>query len=333
MTLPKLGTLATLRAADVWNHEAHVFTPWLSENLQLLADALQLDELTLKGTEVAAGDFRLDILAEDQGGAPVIIENQFGNTDHKHLGQLLSYLASLGESATVVWIAEKVREEHRAAIDWLNAHTSDGFDFFALEVEALQIGDSLPAPFLSVVAKPNSWTRSVGAIARGSATGELAERHKVRLAYWASFADFLQSHGSRFKIRRPIKMSYCDFRIGKAGVVISTTISTEKRRAGVSLYFQNDPQKLAIGQLRNEEETITSDFGEPLEWRELHGKKASAISLYLNDVDPSDSKSYAKIQEWMLDRMDRFERVFAKRVKSLVTDVGEDVDAEESDRP
>src|SRR5262245_28767436 len=106
MTLPKLGTLTALKAATVWGNETQVFTPWLAANLNLLGEALQIEELTLKGTEVPAGDFRLDILAEDQDGNPVIVENQFGNTDHKHLGQLISYVASQGERATVVWVAE-----------------------------------------------------------------------------------------------------------------------------------------------------------------------------------------------------------------------------------
>ena len=106
MILPKLGKLVALKATEVWANEPQVFTPWLSENLDLVADTLELEELELKGTEVPAGDFRLDILAEDETGNPVIIENQFGATDHRHLGQLISYVASQAGKATVVWVAE-----------------------------------------------------------------------------------------------------------------------------------------------------------------------------------------------------------------------------------
>ena len=132
MALPKLGTLITLRATEVWGNEPQVFTPWLSQNLHLLAEALQIDELELKGTEVPAGDFRLDVLAEDAEGNPVIIENQFGATDHRHLGQLISYAASQAGMSTVVWVAERFKDDHRAAIDWLNANTLEGVDFFAV---------------------------------------------------------------------------------------------------------------------------------------------------------------------------------------------------------
>ena len=269
MNFPKLGKLVAMKAADVWGNEPQVFTPWLSENLDLLADALGLEELELKGIEVPAGDFRLDILAEDEGGNPVIVENQFGATDHRHLGQLISYLASQAGKATVVWVAEKVKDDHRAAIDWLNTNTSGDYDFFAIELEALKIGDSDPAPYFNVVAKPNNWARSVGAVARESSTGELAERHRLRMQYWASFAEFLRRSNTSFKIRRPNKDHWFEFPIGRSGIVISATISVEKwKRIGVELYLHRDPLKLGFRQLFADKEAIEREFGEALEWQQ-----------------------------------------------------------------
>src|SRR6516165_3986110 len=126
-----LGRLETVPLRQLWPHEANDFTPWLAEpdNLSLLADTLNLDELQVQGTEVPVGNFSIDILALDVEGHVVVIENQFGPTDHTHLGQILTYVAGQEGHATVVWIAEVIREEHRAAIDWLNASTIEGFDF------------------------------------------------------------------------------------------------------------------------------------------------------------------------------------------------------------
>ena len=77
--------------------EASHFTPWLADNLDILADALGLAELTLVETESDVAGNRLDILAtgtdEDGDERPVAIENQYGISDHKHLGQLVTYLA------------------------------------------------------------------------------------------------------------------------------------------------------------------------------------------------------------------------------------------------
>lgn len=255
---PILGKLVTLSAQEVWGHEAAVFTPWLAANLDLLAQALHIDELELRGTEVPAGDFRLDILAEDSDGTAVLIENQFGATDHRHLGQLISYVASQNRRATVIWVAERFKDDHRAAIDWLNTVTADDYSFFAVEIEALRIGDSQPAPFFNVVAKPNSWTKTI----RSSGTTEggpgQAERHRARTAYWASFAQYLRVHDPSFVIRRENRDHWHNFRIGRSGVDITTTISVQKKRIGVELYLSRDPFKTGIRQLASEKAEIES---------------------------------------------------------------------------
>lgn len=314
---PKLGKLVTLKATEVWGNEPQVFTPWLSDNLDLLAEALQIDELELKGTEVAAGDFRLDILAEDSEGHPVLIENQFGATDHRHLGQLISYVASQSGQATVVWVAERFKDDHRAAIDWLNANTIDDFGFFAVEIEALQIGDSDPAPFFNVVAKPNAWARSVSAVTRQSASGDEPERYRIRLAFWTAFADFLRQRNSAFSIRRPGKDHWHSFSAGRSGIVISNTIYTKKKRIGVELYFHNDPLKAGIRQLAAQRTAIENEFGEPLDWQELPTKKASRIAIFREGFDPADTSTFPEQHDWMLSRMDAFRRVFGPRIRQL----------------
>ena len=69
-------------------HEAHEFTPWLAENVGLLGDVLGLP-LELKAREHKVGRYSLDLLLSDSAERTVIVENQFGQTDHDHLGQAL----------------------------------------------------------------------------------------------------------------------------------------------------------------------------------------------------------------------------------------------------
>ena len=94
--------------------EAGDFTPWLAENLDVLADELGL-VLNLVATEVPVGNFYLDIQAETEDGRPVIIENQLARTDHGHLGQLIVYASGL-EASVVIWVAPDFRDEHRRAL-------------------------------------------------------------------------------------------------------------------------------------------------------------------------------------------------------------------------
>ena len=156
--LGRLEKIDDLR--DVWKSEATDFTPWLAQNLALLGDAIGLD-LELEGQELGVGPFRADILCKDTtSSAWVLIENQLERTDHTHLGQLMTYAAGL-DAATIVWVAQRFTDEHRAALDWLNRITADGFHFFGLEVELWKIGESAIAPKFNVICKPNDWAKSV----------------------------------------------------------------------------------------------------------------------------------------------------------------------------
>ena len=123
INLGKLKEIKDLR--KVWPHEALDFTPWLAEedNLTLLADAVGL-EITVDETESSVGDFNVDIYATETGtDRKIIIENQLEDTNHDHLGKLITYAS--GKSADIViWVVKRAREEHRSAIEWLNNHTS-----------------------------------------------------------------------------------------------------------------------------------------------------------------------------------------------------------------
>ena len=182
--IPTLGRLERLPLRSVWEREAEHFTPWLAqpENLQFLADAIGLPSLELIQTERTVSEFSCDIVARvPDTGELVAIENQIEVSDHKHLGQTLTYLAGT-DAAFAIWIAERFTEGHRAALDWLNRKTSEDVAFFGVEVEAWRIADSPAAPRFNVVVRPNAWARETRAVARQSAsTGE------GWAPYWAAF--------------------------------------------------------------------------------------------------------------------------------------------------
>ncbi len=149
--MSNFGRLERVELREGWITEAQHFTPWLAgeQNLSLLGEALGI-ELELEAQERSVGPFRADILCKDSAdGTWVLIENQLERTDHTHLGQLITYAAGL-EAVTIVWIAAKFADEHRAACHWLNERTSEDVRVFALEVELWRIGNSAPAPKFNV---------------------------------------------------------------------------------------------------------------------------------------------------------------------------------------
>ncbi len=319
MSLPSLGRLLNLKVTDVWENEPGGFTPWLAqgENLKLLCDILGLDELVDVKQEEPVGKFRVDIVAREQDGGTVVIENQFGKTDHTHLGQIMTYLAGQQGRVTVIWIAESFNEEHRAVIDWLNGNSNDDFTFFAVEVEVLRIGNSEPAPWFNVVAKPNIWSRAVRASVAESETGAIRASHQVRLGYWHAFGEYLRSQNSGFRIRRANKDNWFEFPSGRSGSVISATISTEKQRLGVEIYNKGDVNKAVFDSLLLQKEPIENELGALLEWQRLDRKKATRIALYKLGENPGETSSWPSQHEWMLTHMVRFKKAFATRLKAI----------------
>lgn len=115
----QLGRLERIRdIRSVWPDEARDFTPWLAqeENLALLSETIGI-ELECQSVEKAVGPFSADILCKDTvTDQYVLIENQIERTDHGHLGQLITYAAGL-HAVTIVWVARRFTEEHRAAMN------------------------------------------------------------------------------------------------------------------------------------------------------------------------------------------------------------------------
>ena len=178
MNLGTLKEITNLR--DVWPHEALNFTPWVAENVDLLGEAVGL-EITVDETESSVGDFNVDIYASETGtDRKIIIENQLEDTDHDHLGKIITYASGKGADV-IIWVVKHAREEHKAAIEWLNNHTDDRIGFFLCEIKLFQIGDSDIAPSFTVIEKPNDWSKEI------KKTENNSPRHHKRLAYWTAF--------------------------------------------------------------------------------------------------------------------------------------------------
>ena len=177
----KLGRLKKVDLRKYWKSENRDFTPWLAEeeNIAVLSDALGI-ELEVEKVEYQLGSFVADIIARDSGvNSKIVIENQLEKTDHKHLGQIITYASSM-EADIMIWICAKATEEHRQAIEWLNNHTDEDILFFVCEIELYSIGDSDLAPKFNVVVKPNEWAKEVKSKITGVSPSKKAKLRRRR---------------------------------------------------------------------------------------------------------------------------------------------------------
>lgn len=313
-----LGRLERIDLRKIWLTEATEFTPLLAraENLAILAETVGF-ELELEAQERNVGPFRADILCKDvETGHWVLIENQLERTDHTHLGQLLTYASGL-QAVTIIWIAAKFTEQHRATLDWLNEITDDRFGFFGLEVELWRIGESPAAPKFNIISKPNDWARDVNVAARAIASEPLTDTKQKQLAFWTLWRERMDS-GSGYRGRKPAAQHWIDFSIGRANYWLSATLNAPERRAGIELNMRNSPDdKSNFETLLNDREAIEAEFATSLTWLPLEGKKSSRVALYKAGIDPLDEQNWLEMLDWMQVTFDRFQQVFRTRIRYL----------------
>lgn len=312
---PPLGKLERIPLRKAWAHEASEFTPWLAQadNLNLLAEALGLDELEPVGTEHPVGDFKVDILCTDNGGK-VIIENQLEKTNHTHLGQILTYAAGVG-ARKVIWVAESFRTEHVAALEFLNQHTTDELDFFAVEVELWRIGDSPMAPSFNVVVKPNDWAKTGQQNAKAAAT--MTPTKQRQLKFWTDWSAWLQAKGSALRPQKPLPQHWTNIALGRAGIHLAATVNSREGRVGMEVYIDHDNSKAMFKQLLAQKDAIESELNVKLDWQELPDGHACRI-LQVRPESPLENEAqWPAYFAWLEDAGLRMTDVFKPRVKTL----------------
>ena len=312
--------LAKIEEVDLrkqWPNEADDFTPWLQDNMDLLGDALGI-ELEVQQREASVGTFSLDLLARDIGNnRPVIIENQLEPTDHSHLGQLLTYAAGY-EASAIVWIAKEFRDEHRAALDFLNGRTGEDTEFFGVVVELWKIDSSRPAPHFRIVSAPNDWQKGTK-----SQTTQRSERGERYREFFQPLMERLRED-SQFTHARTVRIAparnWCSFPTGHGrGLIYSASFYRGGNR--VEVYFDGGDKewnKQLFEKLEKRKGEIESEIGGEFKWERLDDKIACRISVVRSGSIDDNPEELENIREWMFDRLIDFERVFGPILAEIV---------------
>lgn len=303
----KFGKIKKLNLRDIWPHERKDFSPWLSDNIDALGEALGM-ELELQSTEAPVGDFSLDLLAKDLGtGSTVIIENQLTQTDHDHLGKLLTYAAGYNAS-TVVWVADLIRDEHKQALEWLNQRTDEETQFFGVVVEVIKIDDSKPAYSFNPIVSPSEWRKSK----KREISGTVTPRGEAYRNYFQSLIDELREkyQFTNAKIGQP--QSWYVFSSGVSNIPFAACFGPVGK-ARTELYIDvgdGEKNKALFDWLYEQRDEIQSKVGQELEWERLDDKRASRIAVYRKGSIQSDEEELMDIKAWHIENLLQFKKVF-----------------------
>lgn len=316
------GSLKKLSLRSVWQNEASDFTPWLEENIDSLSEALGM-ELEVKQREADVGDFSLDLLAHDVGSnRVVIIENQLTETDHDHLGKILTY-ASGYDASVIIWIVESVRDEHKQALEWLNQRTDDNTEFFAVVVEILQIDNSKPAFNFKPVVYPNEWQKTTNRKSSSQITPKMESYRR----YFQSLIDTLrtQHRFTNAKVGQP--QSWYNFSTGFSKLVYDMSFAMGNR-IRVDLYIDlgdSLKNKLFFDILLRDKDIIEKEYGNKLEWERLDGKRSCRIAIYRDGSIDANEIQLKEIEKWSTENLLTMKKVFGNRLNYYLKQLEEEL--------
>lgn len=311
-----LARLEPVSVRDIWPDETQDFTPWLAQdkNLRLLGETLRM-ELERVGTEMPVGDFAADIVAVDTANeSKVLIENQLEKTNHRHLGQILTYAAGL-DALTVVWIAKQFTNEHRAALEWLNGITGADIRFFGLEIEVWRIGESSCAPKFNIVAKPNDWTKAFSA-----PKADLTEVQQERIDFWHGFHAYAKEHAAKISPTTPKPNTWMGLAIGKSDFrlqAIASSWSDGQPEIRAELVIFGGDTARRFDALASERDRIDAEFGaDQLEWHAPDDTQQRRIYVRRR-VNWRDDRRQAECHAWLVENLDRLYEVFHDRIQKI----------------
>ncbi|MDY6419588.1 MAG: DUF4268 domain-containing protein [Succinivibrio dextrinosolvens] len=309
--LGKLEEITDLRS--VWKDEARDFTPWLSqkENIEILGQTLGID-INVESTESAVGSFSADIYAKiTDSDERIIIENQLEQSNHDHLGKILTY-ASGKNASYVIWIVKKAREEHKAAISWLNDHTDEKIGFFLVEIKLYRIGNSQLAPQFVPVEIPNNWAKQTKTSSTTSKKD--TDTQLARLNYWTALRDswdLNSEYAKSFNKRKPSKDHWYTLSIGTSEAEILLLRLQIRNSIGVEFTIRNN--KELFDNLFKYKDEIEKETGLSFDWDRNDSRLKSSITTE-KEVDLENEKDWPNQFLWFMETSLKMKKTFSKYI-------------------
>lgn len=108
--------------SQLWPNEALDFTPWLKKH-HIIEDIyfhIFKKDIRFFSQEHKIGNYRMDLVyRETDTPKALIVENQYGVSDTKHLGQILVY-STLTSIPNILWISDAVSLDISKTVKSLN---------------------------------------------------------------------------------------------------------------------------------------------------------------------------------------------------------------------
>lgn len=308
VTTGKLKKLGLKEMKKIWPHEEKDLSPWVVENINDLNEVLSL-EIEIEGMEEPVHNFRADLIGTDnRSQRPVIIENQFGQSNHDHLGKLITYSAAK-EAGIIIWIANEFQLPHSNALEWLNKISPKEMVFYGVELEVFKIDESRPAPHFRIIAGPPF----------SPPPGEISPRNKRYRDFFERLRKRILEIHPNFTRAKALPQSWWGLGIGRSGFSVTSAFTIENKFR-VEIYIDTGTKEsndMAYNELIEKKIIIEEKIGKDLIWDQLPDRRACRIYLAIDGTVDDDDQKLTDIIEWGAPLVIKFKDVFGPLIRNI----------------
>jgi hypothetical protein len=218
-------------------------------------------------------------------------------------------------------MATSLREEHRQALDFLNALGGEDVRFFGVEIGVVRIADSQPAPLFRLRAQPNDWHAAAAAAAKS--TSQQAGKAPLYQAFWTRFLERVKTERPGWtNAQKPQTANWFAMACpSKGGPYYAASFAHGgKLRNELYIDFGDAEQNTRLFEaLSALKELIEGRYGGALTWEDLPDKRACRIADYTHG-DVGNGDEFDRYIDWFFDSGNRLRTAIDAAVSQLPTD-------------
>ena len=249
-------------------------------------------------------------------GEAVAIENQVEWTDLSHLGQVLTYAGGF-DARTLIWVAPRFYEEHRAALEWLNRWTPDEIQVFGVEVHTTKKDESEANLEFVPVACPKGLVKRVAKAKLIPVKLQSVRRPKF---FNALIEDLRKKGFESDEYAPPPLVRYHAFQSGISDILYYAMFEID---GNAWVYIPGGPatNKLILSELLEEREGIANELqmGEEtgICWKTAWG----SLGVYRKATFYDSEEELEEIRQWMFHYLLKFKEVFNPRMEKIIAEL------------
>lgn len=241
-----------------------------------------------------------------------LLENFFDNEDFEEK-------LNIGNTQRIIMVAGEFRKEVTSTVLWLLNY---GLKIQCFKITPYKLGEEYLLDFDQIIPikEAEDYIIKVASKNREEIINqeELENRYSYRYSFWSQFLKEINKVNNLCANISPSKDAWIGIGIGMSGVGIN--LVTTRNYARVEVYINRgeiSENKKIFDKFFSHKEQIEKDFGSPLIWERMNEKVTSRIKWQLDGVNVFDEKDYPKINQFLINGLERMKRAFINQIKNL----------------